>query len=62
MVFGRRTGSRIASVVIEAPLDSLEKVHEARAWINTEDPRWWLEPGDGGIVWMPSEFWGLSDD
>ena len=25
----------------EAPLDSLEKLHEARAWIKTEGPRWW---------------------
>ena len=41
----------------EAPLDSLEKLHEARAWIKTEGPRWWREPGNGGIVWMSSEFW-----
>ena len=46
----------------EAPLDSLEKLHEARAWMNTEGPRWWRDPGNGGIVWMPSEFWGLNDD
>ena len=24
----------------EVPLDSLEKLHEARAWMNTEGPRW----------------------
>ena len=45
----------------EAQLDSLEKLHEARPWMNTEGPRWWREPGNGGIVLMPSEFWGLND-
>ena len=46
----------------EDPIDSLEKLHDVRARMNSEGPRWWREPGNGGIVWMPSEFWGLNDD
>ena len=23
---------------------------------------WWREPGNGGLVWMPSDIWGLNDD
>ena len=38
----------------EEPIDSLEKLHDVRARMNSEGPRWWREPGNGGIVWMPS--------
>ena len=34
----------------EAPIDSLEKLHEIGTWMNSEGPRWWREPGNGGIV------------
>ena len=46
----------------EAPIDSLEKVHEVRARMNSEGPRLWREPGNEGIVWMPLEFWGFNYD
>ena len=42
------------------PIPSLEKLHnlKTRKWMRTEGPRWWRDPGNGGIVWMSSEFWG----
>ena len=46
----------------DALIDSLEKLHVVRTWMNWEGPRWWREPGNECIVWMPSEFWGLNDD
>jgi len=46
----------------EAPIESLERLHEVRLCMNSEGPRWWLEPGTRSIVWMPSDYWGLNDD
>ena len=34
----------------EQPIHSLEKLHEVRAWMNSEGLRWWWKPGNGGIV------------
>ena len=39
----------------DALIDSLEKLHVVRTWMNWEGPRWWREPGNGDIVWMPSK-------
>ena len=52
----------LSSYSSDEPIDCLEKLHDVRARMNSEGPRWWWEPGNGGIVWMTSEFWGLNDD
>ena len=43
----------------DQPIESLEQLHDVRAWMSSEGPRWWREPSNSSIVWMPSEFWGL---
>ena len=47
-----------ASSRYDVLIDSLEKLHEDRAHVRSEIVG--REQGNGGIVWMPSEFWGVN--
>jgi len=47
------------------PIDSLEKLRKVRRDMRVfEGPRWWRpeQHHDGGVLWMPEEFWGMKED